>query len=117
MNDRIHVRDLQVPCIIGIFPKERLAKQTVLLNLVLECDLAPAARSDRIEDTVDYKTLKDRLVGEIGRSEHFLIERLAQHAADLCLADIRVRAVTVTVDKPGALTGARSVAVEIRRER
>lgn len=117
MTDRILIRDLQVACIIGIYPKERLAKQMVILNLALECDLATAAASDAIADTVNYKELKDRIVGEVGVSEHLLIEKLAQHVASLCLVDSRVRAVTVTVDKPGALTGARSVAVEIRRTR
>ena len=77
----------------------------------------PAGASDRIGDTVDYKVLKDRIVDEIGGSQHFLIEKLAEHVAGLCLDDARVRAVTVTVDKPGALTGARSVAVEITRHR
>lgn len=117
MTDRIHLRDLRVECIVGIRPKERVEKQTVVINVTMECDLAPAAASDRIDDTVDYKVLKDRLVADIGRSQHFLIEKMAQHVADLVLADRRVQAVTVTVDKPGALTGARSVAVEITRRR
>ena len=117
MTDRIYMRDLEVRCIVGIRPKERVTKQTVRINLVLECDLARAGRSDRIEDTVDYKVLKDRLVREVGASQHFLIEKMAAHVAGICLEDRRVKAVTVTVDKPGALTGARSVAVEIRRRR
>ncbi len=117
MTDHIRVRDLRVECIIGIFPKERVARQPVVLNLDLACDLAPAAASDAIADTIDYKTLKDRLMSAIGASEHFLIETLAQQVATICLEDARVRAVTVTVDKPGALTGARSVAVEITRSR
>ncbi|MCE9614087.1 MAG: dihydroneopterin aldolase [Lentisphaerae bacterium] len=117
MSDRIFVRDLAVSCIVGIHPKERVAKQTVLINLALECDLAPAARSDNIADTVDYKVLKDRVVQAVSVSEHFLIEKMAEHVAGICLQDTRVRAATVTVDKPGALTGARSVAVEITRRR
>ena len=115
MADKIYVRDLAIDCIIGIEPKERIAKQTVVINLVLTADLAPAAQSDRIEDTVDYKDLKNRLLDDIGASDFLLIERMAEHIAAMCLSDSRVTRATVTVDKPGALTGARSVAVEITR--
>jgi len=48
------------------------------------------------------------------RSRFRLIERLAQEVAETCLAFPGVAGVTVTLDKPGAVRGARSVAVEIR---
>ncbi len=115
MSDRIYVRDLEIDCIIGTQPKERIAKQAVRINIAMSCDLSIAAASDTIDDTVDYKILKDRLVSEIGESNYFLIERMADHVARICLEDTRVSSVTVAVDKPGALTGARSVAVEITR--
>jgi FolB domain-containing protein len=117
MSDRIHIRDLSLPCIIGTNPWEREHPQMVCLNLTLECDLAPAGRSDDLADTLDYRALRNTIAERIGASRFFLIERLAAEVADLCLADSRVRAVSVTVDKPGALTLARSVAVEIHRTR
>jgi len=116
-TDRIYVRDLDVECIIGTMPKERVARQLVRINLVLECDLALSGASDRIEDTLNYRTLKDELVGFVGSSEFYLIERLATEVARICLSHERVLSVTVTVDKPGALTSARSVGVEIHRRR
>lgn len=116
-NDRIHIRDLEVECIIGTQPKERVARQTVRINIEMFVDLSVAAASDQIEDTIDYKVLKDRLLEVIGASDYFLIERMAERVASLCLEDERVQSVGVSVDKPGALTGARSVAVEITRSR
>jgi FolB domain-containing protein len=113
--DVIHVRDLQIECIIGTEPKERVLKQKVGFNLALECNLGRACASDRIEDTVNYKTLRDRIVDFVQDSRFELIETLAEKVAQLCLEDRRVAAVTVTLDKPGALTMSRSVAVEIRR--
>ena len=56
-------------------------------------------------------------MAHVEASDCFLIEKLADNIADMCLQELKVRAVTVTVDKPGALTKARSVAVEIRREK
>jgi dihydroneopterin aldolase/D-erythro-7,8-dihydroneopterin triphosphate epimerase len=115
--DEIHIRDLQVRCIVGVFPEERREKQDVVINVTLYADLRAAAQTDRIEDTVDYKRLKKRIVAAVEQSSCFLVERLAQCVADCCLEDRRVHRVRVSVDKPSALRFARSVAVEIMRER
>ena len=115
--DRILIRDLAVRCIIGTMPKERKQPQRVILDLVLDCDLHAAGKSDRLDDTMDYKALKDEVVRFVQASQYFLLERLADRVAALCLKEQRVHAVTVTIDKPGALTQARSVAVEITRRR
>jgi len=115
--DRIHVRDLRLRCVLGIFPEERREKQDITVSIVLHADLRAAGRSDRIEDTVDYKEVKKRVVTLVEGSSSFLIEHLAQRVADLCLEEPRVEAVRVTIDKPGALRFARSVAVEIFRKR
>jgi len=115
--DRIHVRDLNLRCIVGIYPDERREKQDITVNIVMYADLRAAGRSDRIEDTVDYKEVKKRVVALVEESSSFLIEHLAQRVAGLCLEEPRVEAVRVTIDKPGALRFARSVAVEIFRKR
>ncbi len=83
----------------------------------MECDFINACESDCLEDTVNYKALKDELVGHLEVSEFLLIEKMAGEIAKRCLAHDLVLSVVVSVDKPGALTGARSVAVEIERER
>jgi dihydroneopterin aldolase/D-erythro-7,8-dihydroneopterin triphosphate epimerase len=113
--DQIFIRDLLARCIVGIFPEEKNVKQDVLVNIALETDLATAGQTDDIDDTVDYKSLKQSILARIEATPYNLIERLAQDVADICLATERVAAVKVTVDKPGALRFARSVAVEIRR--
>jgi len=115
--DAIHLRDLHLRCIIGIFEDERRNLQDVLINITLHADLATAGRTDRIEDTVDYKAIKKRVVALVEASRFFLLEALAERIARTCLEDPRVERVAVTVDKPGALRFARSVAVAIERER
>jgi len=115
--DKIHIRDLTVACIIGIDPRERYRRQQVVLNVTLECDLSKAGKTDNIQDTVDYKTIKDRIMHHVENSHHLLLERMADQAAQICLDFKNVHGVTVMVDKPGVLTQARSVAVEIYRTR
>lgn len=113
--DKIHLRDLSARCIIGINDWERRKKQDVLVNITIFADLRGAGQSDRLEDTVNYKAIKDRVVTMIEGSDFGLLERLAENVAAICLDEQGVHRVDVTVDKPGALRFARSVAVEISR--
>jgi len=115
--DRIYIRDLRLRCIIGVAPHERDKKQDVEISVTLWADLRQAALSDRIEETVDYKALKLKIVELVEGSSDFLLERLAQRVADLCLQEARVRRVRVLIEKPAALRFARTVGVEIDRER
>ncbi len=116
-GDKIYIRDLHMRCIVGIFEEERHRKQDVVVNVTLHANLRKAGQSDRIEDTVDYKAIKRRIVELVEQSEYYLIERLAEKTAEVCLDDAGVEAVEVVVDKPGALRYARSVAVHIFRKR
>ncbi|MCJ7492324.1 MAG: dihydroneopterin aldolase [Dehalococcoidia bacterium] len=115
--DRVLISDLAVRCIIGVNDDERREKQDVLINLTVFTDMRAVARSDSIEDAVDYRDLRTRVVEIVERSQFCLLEALAQAVADVCLEHPGVSKVMVRIDKPGALRSARSVAVEIERER
>ena len=115
--DRIHVRDLACRTILGDNPEERRARQDVLIQLTLGYGGLPAGRTDRLVDALDYRAVKKAVVEHVEAASFRLVEALAESVADLCLTHPRVREVTVTVDKPGALRFARSVAVEVTRSR
>lgn len=117
--DRIYIRDLALRCIIGIFDFERDNKQDVVINVTLDClPFTAAAASDSIDDAVDYKSLTKQIIAFVEPSEFGLIETMAEGIAQICLGHSeQVRRATVSVDKPGALRFARSVAVEVVRER
>ena len=115
--DKIHIKDLLIRCIVGINPEERREKQDVVINITLHADLSAAGQSDRIEDSVDYKAVKKKVIALVEQSSFFLIERLAEGVAELCLEQPRVVRAQVSVEKPGALRFARTVGVEIVREK
>jgi FolB domain-containing protein len=115
--DRILISDLLVRCIIGIRDDERKDKQDVLINLSLSVDLRKAGKSDRIGDSVDYAALKKQIVVLAEGSQFLLVEALAEKIAELCLEHTAVYRVQVRVEKPTALRFARSVGVEITRDR
>ncbi len=115
--DKIHIRTLRARCILGIYPEERDKAQDIELNVTLYVDLRQAGQTDDIADTVDYKAVKRRILDLVEGSRYYLVERLAQAVADVCLESEDIHAVSVTVDKPGALRFAQSVAVEIMRSK
>lgn len=117
MTDRILISDLSLRCIIGVNEDERREKQDVLINLAISADLKKAGGSDRFEDTVDYRAIKKEIVRMVENSTYHLVEALAEAIADLCLKFPGVLQVRVRVDKPAALRFARSVGVEITRDR
>lgn len=115
--DRILVKDLLARCILGVTAEERREKQDVLISVALSLDLAPAGHSDRVEDGVNYRPIKKRVLAVAESSQYHLVEALAERIAAECLEEPRVQEVEVTVEKPSALRFARSVAVEIVRRR
>ncbi|MBF0367894.1 MAG: dihydroneopterin aldolase [Magnetococcales bacterium] len=115
--DRIVIRDLLLRCVIGIQDWERNTRQDVVVNVTLFADITTAGRSDRIEDTVNYKTLAKRMIAFTEASSFYLVEALAEKLAEMCLEEPGVERVRIGVEKPGALRFARSVGVEIERGR
>ncbi len=115
--DKIHIKDLLLRTIIGINDEERRNRQDVLINLVLHADLRPAGASDDIDDAVNYRTITKRIIALVENSQFFLVEKMADEIAQICLEDRRVKRVRVQVEKPGALRFARSVGVSIKRSR
>ena len=68
-TDKIILKRLQIDCIIGIFRRERIAKQPVWIDLEFPCDAACAARTDHVADTVDYKTISKAVLKFVSASK------------------------------------------------
>ena len=73
--DKIHIRDLRLRCIVGINPEERRKKQDVEIDITLYADLRAAGRTDAVEDTVDYRAVKQEVVEEVEASSFFLLDQ------------------------------------------
>jgi 7,8-dihydroneopterin aldolase/epimerase/oxygenase len=100
--DRLTISGIEAHGHHGVFDAERRDGQVFLADLVLAVDTRAAARSDDLQDTVDYGNLVARVVKAIESDPVDLIETLAERIADTCLEDDRVRSVEVTVHKPHA---------------
>ena len=116
-EDRIYVKDLLLRCIIGLNDWEREKKQDVLVNLTLYTDMRRAGETDSPDDILNYRSITKDVIAYVERSEHYLVEALAAAIARICVVDHEASRTVVNVQKPGALRFARSVGVEIERER
>ena len=119
MTDRITLTGLQARGHHGVYDFERADGQDFVVDVDLELDLAPAAASDDVADTVHYGELAGQLVEVVTGEPVDLIETLADRLAAVCLRDPRVAAATVTVHKPQAPIphAFTDVAVTLRRTR
>lgn len=115
--DRIIIADLKTRCIIGVNEDERREKQDVTINLSIYADFSTPGQTDRFENAIDYRAIKKRVLTLVENSNYFLLEALAEAIAGVCLTTPGVMQVRVRTDKPSALRFARSVGIEIIRER
>lgn len=115
--DKIIIEGLEVSCIIGVLDKERISKQPVVIDIELSLDLSIPSKSDDIADTLDYFKIYEDIVSLAEKSSFYLIEKLAEQIADLCLQNDLVKAVKVSVKKPNALEKAKFASVQIKRSK
>ena len=117
MMDLIRIRGLRVPVVIGTRPEERLARQTVEIELELGCDLAAAGASDNLRDAPDYSEIERGVYRLAAESKFQLLEKLATAVAEYTLSFPAVRRCRVALEKPGAARYARSIGIEMVREK
>ncbi len=99
-TDIIRIEGIEFYGYHGDLPEERELGQRYCVDVDLSFDCAPAGRSDRIEETVDYAAVARR-IDEIGRQERFhLLEALAERIAEMILEEFAPEKVRVHVTKP-----------------
>ena len=113
--DIIFLSELRIETVIGIWEWERKIRQTVVIDLEMSADIAKAAASDQVEDTLNYKQVAKRLQQFVGDSSFQLVETLAERIAGIVREEFDVAWVRVRVNKPGAIRGSRDVGVIIER--
>lgn len=119
-TDYVFVSGLALHAYHGVMQHEAKVGQTFKLDLVLDIDLAQAARSDKLADTVGYDQVVEVASSIFCGRRYRLVEAAAGAVADAVLGRFaQVSAVRVTVHKPHAPIAAtfEDVGVSIRRTR
>ncbi|MGB5833530.1 MAG: dihydroneopterin aldolase [Thiohalocapsa sp.] len=113
--DIVFLRGLRIETVIGIYDWEKEIKQPVVLDIEMAGNIARAAASDSIEDTLDYKAISKRLKQFVGESRYELVETLAERCAGVIREEFGVPWVRLKLDKIGAVSDAEGVGVIIER--
>jgi dihydroneopterin aldolase len=102
----------------GVRPAERARAQDFKVDVEVETDLVRPGKTDRVEDSVDYRLLRTIAKEVIEGESVSLIETLADRIADRVLELPKVDAVSVRVAKqPASMMPIDSAAVHIKRTR
>lgn len=99
IGDTIFVKDFIVDCNVGVYAEEQGVTQK--LAFTVEARLAPHVHSakDEMVEVPSYADIIDSIVA-LARSGHInLVETYAERIAEGCLADPRIVAVRVRLEK------------------
>jgi dihydroneopterin aldolase len=116
--DRIVLQGMAFSGRHGVGAAERQHAQRFKVDVELDVDLSEAGRTDRLEDTLDYRKVRAIAKEAIEGESVKLIETLAARIAERALALPKVSAVTVRVAKrPASMSPIEAAAVHISRTR
>jgi dihydroneopterin aldolase len=115
--DTIFVRELRLEAWIGLYRHEKIAPQTIELDLEISLPGDAVFRSGRVQDTIDYAVAVERIRALLASEKFGLVETLADRIARLVIDELGAPRVKVSIAKLGILRDARRVGVTIERTR
>ena len=108
----IFIDRLSLDAAVGVFDFEKGKTQKLIISLQAEAEI-PSKEELHHSDVVCYDTVA-KGIRAIVQSQHFeLLETLGRRIVDYCLADVRIKRVTVRLEKPDIIDDVQSVGVEI----
>jgi 7,8-dihydroneopterin aldolase/epimerase/oxygenase len=100
VTDIVSLRDLRVEAVIGVYDWEREIEQTLTFGVEMPADVAKAAATDDVADTLDYSAVAQTVEAVVTEGKFQLIETAAEHVAQRLIADYGLAWVRVEVVKP-----------------
>ncbi len=115
-TDEIFISGLDLPVRIGVPEAERAAWQVLQAEVTLHAPRAFEAMQDRIEATVDYEAVANRLRALAAERPRQLIETLAAEMAEVVLTEFGAGWTRIELRKR-ILPGTDAVGVRLERSR
>lgn len=115
--DIIFIREFKVDTVIGVYPAERVAPQSLRLDLEIGTPRNRACATDQLSDTVDYGAVVETIRQSLSKTDFELLEALTEHVAGLVLEKFGAAWVRVEAAKNAILPDVRFVGVSIERSR
>lgn len=97
--DKLIIKDIEFISRCGVTEEERRKGQRISADIEVSLNISKAAASDRLEDTVDYVDVYNRVVSTGMKEEYHLLETLGDRICREILANYNVKEVTVRLRK------------------
>ena len=102
--DTVVIRQLRLQAWIGLYRHEKVAPQTIEIDLEIALPAGGAVfKTRKVADTVDYGVVVDCIRALLAKERFGLVENLAERIANLILNDFKSPRVKVSVTKLGVL--------------
>ena len=113
--DSIFINDLRLDILVGVYDWETRVPQKVQFDLEIGLPGRTAGHTDRLADTIDYAAVVHRIEASLAREHFSLLEKLAEHIAELIMREFKSPWVKVSVTKIAALKNVKRLGVTIER--
>jgi len=115
--DTIFIRQLRLQAWIGLYRHEKIAPQTIEIDLEIALPGDAVFKTRKVADTIDYGVVVEHVRALLAKERFGLVETLAERIAALLLQDLKSPRVKVSIAKLGVLREAQRVGVTIERSR
>jgi dihydroneopterin aldolase len=115
--DTIFIRQLRLQAWIGLYRHEKIAPQTIEIDLEIALPGDAVFKTRKVADTIDYGVVVEHVRALLAKERFGLVENLAERIAGLLLQDFKSPRVKVSIAKLGVLREAQRVGVTIERSR
>ena len=113
----VFIKDFIIEEIIGIHEHEKIKKQKIKFNIVLDVNQSFAPDEKDIKSIVDYEKVTNKLENLAKSKKYNFLESLAEDSFKEIFEDKRINSVTIKIEKPEAIKNAKSVGVEVFKTR
>ncbi len=111
------IKDFIIREIIGIHEHEKIKKQEIKFNIVLDVNQSAVPDEKNIKSIVDYEKITNKLKNLTKRKKYNFLESLAEDSFKEIFEDQRINSATIKIEKPEAIKNASSVGVEVYKTR
>jgi len=111
------IKDFIIYEIIGIHKNEKLNKQKIIFNIVINVNQNIYPDENDLSSIVDYEKITNKLKKLAKNKKYNFLESLAEDSFNEIFADKRINSVKIKIEKPDAIANAQSVGVEVFKSR
>ena len=113
----VFIKDLIIEEIIGFHDSEKIKKQKIQFNVVLDIDQRTIPNEKNEKSIVNYEKITKKLEKLVKNKKYNFLESLAEDSFKEIFEDKRINSVTIKIEKPEAIKNAKSVGVEVFKTR